>query len=118
MFNRVKQILWPNQQQNEKKQEFLDRLKGLTKVQIKDGTPIGVTFMVTNEGTGHVDNYFQMGPEDWVSWGTSPKPEDKVTQQFTTRQLELHLTDMMRKARPDGKITMIDESCCIKFGKQ
>ena len=78
---------------------------------------MGVTFMVTNEGTGHVDNYFQIGPNEWISWGTSPKPDGEVTAQYTTRQLEIHLTELSRKSTPDGQIKMIDESCCIQLSK-
>ena len=116
-LNTVIQKVWPPLRERTKKQEFLDRLKGLTEVQIKNGIPVGVTFMVSDETTGHVDNYFQIGPSEWVAWGTTPKPGESVTQQFTSRELEIHLTDLLRKARPNGKITMIDESCCLTFNK-
>lgn len=116
-LNSIIQKYWPPACERTKKQEFLDNLKGLTEILIKAGTPVGATFVVTNEGTGHVDNYFLMVPDEWVSWGTSKKPNGELTEQFTTRELEIHLTDQLRKARPNGKINLLDESCCIKFGK-
>jgi len=119
MLDTVIQKIWPpaRRREQERKKEFLDRLRGLTEIQIKKDLPVGVTFVVSNEGTGHVDNYFHMGPGEWISWGTSPKPDGMVTATYTTRELELHLTEQLRAAKPDGKITVLDESCCIDFGK-
>ena len=116
-LNTVIQKVWPPSREKTKKQEFLDRLKGLSEIRIKSGLPVGVTFVVTNEGTGHVDNYFLMGPNEWISWGTTPKPGEAVTRQFTSRELEIYLSDEMRNAKPNGKITVLDESCCVVFDK-
>lgn len=116
-LNTFTQKYWPPTRERTKKQEFLDKLKGETEVHIKNGTPVGTVFLVTDEGTGHMDNYFLIGPSEWISWGTSPKPDGKVTAQYTTRELELYLTDQMRKSRPDGKVTVLDESCCMEFCK-
>lgn len=108
-------VVWPKYKEKERKQEFLDKLKGIAEIQIKAGTPVGVTFMVTDENTGHVDQYFQIGPGEWISWGTTPNPTKDVTRNFTTRQLEIYLTEQMRKGSPTKPINMIDENSCIVF---
>lgn len=115
-FNTIAITVWPKYKEKERKQEFLDKLSGLKEIHITD-TTVGVTFLVTDENTGHQDNYFQIGPGEWIAWGSTPIPGDEVTRRFSTRELELHLTDLMRKANPKKPITMIDESNCIRWGK-
>ena len=113
-FHKITEVIWPPYRKK-KKQEFLDRLQGLSEIQIKVNTPVGTTFTVTDENTGYVDYYFQFGPEEWVAWGTTPLPDGRVTRSFSIRELEMHLTELMRKADKKHPIKMIDPSCCIEI---
>lgn len=112
-----RQRFWLTKKEKAERQEFLDRLRGLTEVTIRHDLPEGVFFVVSDESTGYIDNYFKMGHNEWVVWGNRTQKGDKVTRTITTHDLEAHLTDMARNASPNGKVTILDESCCVNFGK-
>ena len=108
-------IVWPKYKEKERKQEFLAKLKGTSKICIRAGTPVGVTFMVGDQITGYVDQYFQIGPDEWISWGQTPNPTKEPTRTFTTLELEVYLTKQMRTGSPTKPINIIDENSCIVF---
>lgn len=117
-LNTFRQRFWLTKKEKADRLEFLDKLQGLNEVYIKKDLSIGVAFIVTDNGTGHVDNYFLMGPNEWISWGTTPKPGNDLTEIYTTRELEIHLTNLQRRATTKEKITILDESCCVVFDTQ
>lgn len=115
MFEHISKFI-PWKTAKQKKQEFLDRLKGISAVRIKTNTPQGTIFVVHNNGTGYIGTFCYLYNNHWIAWGTTPILSNETTRTFTTRQLEVYLTNLMRESiNEKTEVKIIDESNCIKL---
>jgi len=92
----------------EKRQEFLDKLKGERTFQIRENPPTGAVFMLSNKDTGSIQSYVYLGSDRWVGVGGTGVG-DGLLEAFTRRQLELHLTRLVREANNENSIHIINE---------
>ncbi len=79
----------------EKRREFLDKLKGTSSFEVSKNAPTGSIFMLTNKGTGGVESYVSVGGDRWILFGTNIRIGSNT---FTRRQLEMHLTRLVRES--------------------
>ncbi len=101
----------------EKRQEFLDKLKGTTRFKVKKDVAIGTMFMISNKDTGHIDTYFCIADNNWIAWGSTPIKNDQIGRNFTNHELEIYLNDMVQKATKENAIHLVDECCCLSWEK-
>lgn len=101
----------------EKRQEFLDKLKGEITFQVKEDLSAGAEFMFLNKGTGVVDSYVYIGGDRWTCFGTGVRIGDRLSDVFTRRQLEMHLTRLVREAKRENAIHIIDEGNYLTWAK-
>lgn len=101
----------------EKRQEFLDKLKGEVTFQIKENPSAGATFMLANQDTGSIDSYVYLGSDRWVCWGEATGIGDELADVFTRIQLEMHLTKLVREATRENSIRIIDEGNYLTWVK-
>lgn len=106
-------IPWKTEKQ--KKEKFLDKLKGTLRFKIRTGVPVGAMFIVSNNSSGRVDTYYYTADNTWVRWGTDNPRDGKLTQIFTNRQLEVYLTSLVQEANWENAISLIDECCCLEW---
>lgn len=122
MFHRctVKSISWLPEKfswlpEKKRKKEFLDKLKGIACFKVRPNIPVGATFMVLNKHKGIVDAYYCTAYNSWIRWGSTLTKGDGLVQTYTDRQLEVHLTLLVKEANRKNAIDLIDESCCLEW---
>ena len=96
MFAHVRKW-FPWRERARRKKEFLDKLKGAPAFKVSKHTPVGAMFMLSNKNTGCLDSYFYTGDNRWAVCGTGPRPGNNLSNTFTARQLEMHLTKLVRE---------------------
>lgn len=108
MLKHIKKFI-PWQTGKEKRQEFLNKLKGASTFQVRENVPTGAMFMLSNKSTGTIDSYVCVGDDRWVCWGMSTGTRNGLSDVFTCRQLEIHLTRLEREVTKKNSIHITDE---------
>jgi len=110
MFSHVRKW-FPWQERTRRKKEFLAKLKGEPAFQISKNTPTGATFVISNQRTGNLENYYCMGDNSWIGiW-------DDKSKTFTSRQLELHLTKLKQEATKEYPVHIMGANQYISLVK-
>lgn len=81
----------------DKKEKFVDRLKGKSHVKVLNVTS-GVTFTIRNTATEHMETILRHG-DKWMMWGT----DTTAPSTLTNHELEDYLSDQFKIAQARKK---------------